>query len=241
MGDKVLYFAIFIILLIFGALIYAFFKIRNFSKYVIKEEESIINNFINSENTRINEENQKVLIEDFPETNLDNLVKIPRVTLLKIFDSIENKDIYRLPLSTELAHLKIEKILEGQDRLELNEYFENPEFYNINIVNYKKEEGYADITFEIAVKYTHYILKGNEVVNGSKESLQEDIFQLSMAYIIDRELLNDEIKSMNIYGRYCTNCLEEVKTLSQIRCEYCGAELYESEDDLWLIIDFNRK
>lgn len=149
-------------------------------------EEQVDKSNISEEKVSVIEKDYRQLIkDDFKDTNIEKIKNIAKSNLQNIFRSIEEKDISKLQGVSSLIETKIKNLLSAQERLNLNEFFKEIKFHETVIADYQRKSGYISIVFRINLEYKHYIRKGNEIVNGSKEIYQLDIYEVALAYITD--------------------------------------------------------
>lgn len=248
MGENFVLYSLMIVLIAIGAsILFIYYRINKLVKkdIVSNENEDIVEKSKilekKSKNTSVIEKNyRELIIEDFKDTNIEKIKNVAKSNLQNIFNSIEERDITKLQSVSSLIEIKIKKLLSDQSKLNLREFFKEIEFHETIISNYQRKSGYISIVFRISLEYKHYILKDEEIVNGSKEIFQPDIYEVALAHIIDLAELDRETKKTGVHGVKCPNCFAPVNTLGQKHCKNCEKDLSDTNIMDWIFIDFNR-
>lgn len=245
MGSNFAIYSLIIVLIAVGVSIaFIYYRINKIvNKDFISNEmgEQVDKSNISEEKVSVIEKDYRQLIkDDFKDTNIEKIKNIAKSNLQNIFRSIEEKDISKLQGVSSLIETKIKNLLSAQERLSLNEFFKEIKFHETVIADYQRKSGYISIVFRINLEYKHYIQKGNEIVNGSKEIYQLDIYEVALAYITDLSELDRETKKTEIFGVKCPNCFASINSIGQKCCENCEKDLSETNIMDWIFIDFNR-
>lgn len=234
-----------VLLLLVVVGIVVFFKIKSLVKEIredgqnleIQEEKTYVKKVISEKEIEIDAK----IDQDIHQVKLDDLKEVAKNSLLEIFSAIEKKDINELGKVSNLVATKITNTLKDQSVLKQSEYFENPQFEKVLATDLHRFDGYTSIVFLLKLDFIHYILQEEQIVDGSKDQRQQEIFELSFAHINDVDKINEEDLKVGLYGAKCPECGTEIFTLGTKFCPNCGESLIGLNTNSMILIDFLRK
>ena len=176
---------------------------------------------------------EPVILNDFKEFNKEELFTRTEKNLRTIFSSLENSSMdgfHDMPLLYEIVKKEIEDMNNDRIKVEYNDI----DFHDFAIKNYKKEAAEAIIEVAVSLKYTYKKYKNGKLIK-NKENYQTR-YLVKFIYIIDEVLFS---KSKKVYGITCPNCGAAVKTLGDKNCAYCGAVIKDINLKAWFMSSYD--
>ena len=85
------------------------------------------------------------------------------------------------------------------------------------------------ITIQSAVEYFYSKVRDGKVIDGSKERKTQTKYNTELIYIQDIDLAEFD----HAIGMSCPNCGAPIKTLGEMRCEYCGTKVTPVNTKVW--------
>lgn len=164
--------------------------------------------------------------EDFPDMNINELKSTSESIILECLNSIEKKETK----NTNNSKIKAFINSEIEDLKESEISYDNIKFHNTVISKYENNNGIATITFGSSLEY--YIKKDNS----TKKKIQ-DRFKTEFIYIVDSDKVPISKKALGIN---CPNCGSPIKSLKDIKCEYCGTKIIELVKRVWTCNNIKR-
>lgn len=144
--------------------------------------------------------------KDFPDIHINELKSAAEKVLLDCYQAIEAKDSHLL--KGKIKSFVDKKILENKH----DDSFDHFKIHNTVVSNYRKEGGIATITF--ATSFEYYL-------NGVKT---QDRVKLEYIYVYDESKVS---KEENVLGIHCPNCGSPITNLGNKSCSYCGTQVKE--------------
>ena len=231
-----------LILVIFGCIAYAVYRIKNavrsFSQAAfgtdslkegfeqVEEEYSATPKSV-SAMTSLYLPNIK---REFPEFQYDEMKVRAENVLTSYLMAVTAGDASRLTEGSRELKDQLEMYitqLKGQGE---KERYESIKLHRTEIANYQKRNGRCTITFQISLQYRYS--KWDENGKAVKDSgMTQDRYNVEVVYIQDRSLVEDE-RDFSL-GINCPNCGAPVSGLGSKVCEYCGTPVVELNIYAW--------
>ena len=244
MGTTLLITFLVLILLIIGSLYFGYFmvqrKMRNFTNSVfgtndLNKIQDMMTDELANRPKSVSGMTSLLLPKinkDFPDFNYDEIKVRAENILVSYFNAIDKEDPELAKEAGNDIMWQIKSYLEGLNHNNKREHFEEPTVHKTEITSYVKSEGRCTITLQSAAGFYHYITDSTGgVVSGSKEHLYQTRYNISLFYIQDRELVENDIDG--VLGLHCPNCGAPVKSLGAKNCEYCGSFVQEINIHSW--------
>lgn len=232
-----------LILIIIGAGVIAFIKVRNrvreFSKLafgtqdILKglkkvETESQVTPKSVSAGTSLYLPNIR---RDFPDFHYDEMKRRAEALLTSYLRAIaeQNQDLLTEGTSElkDKVSLRIGMLRDSDQK----EYYNNIKIHRTEIKTYRKEKGRCSIVFQSAIQYNYFKKRGEDIIDGAREKLTQSRYDVEMIYIQDRDLvenLEDAGIAMN-----CPNCGAPLPKLGAKKCAYCDSPVVEFSIRTW--------
>lgn len=179
------------------------------------------------------------IVDDFPDFEYDEMRERAQNVLLSYLRAIEAKNTSLITDGT--AELKEEaanriKSLESED---LQERFGQIKIHRTEISQYRRTKGRCLITFQTAIEYYHTIKNAaGAITEGSKEYKFQTKYNVDMAYIQDRNLVENELD--HALGINCPNCGAPLSKLGAKVCEYCDTPIIEINIHAWSFVNIDQ-
>lgn len=169
---------------------------------------------------------------DFPEFHLEQYRNKVGNLLVSALQAVTEQKLSLLPedVSSELKN-QVENQIAGNRAAEIRETYRQIKVHQTEITNYQKKNGTCVITFQSAVEHYHYKERNGSVIEGDKERKHQTRYNTELVYIQDKDIANID----NAVGTTCPNCGAPVKSLGQMRCEYCGLAVTPINLKVWML------
>ena len=231
-----------LILVIFGCIAYAVYRIKNavrsFSQAAfgtdslkegfeqVEEEYSATPKSV-SAMTSLYLPNIK---REFPEFQYDEMKVRAENVLTSYLMSITAGDASRLTEGSRELKDQLEMYITQLKAQGEKERYESIKLHRTEISDYKKRNGRCTITFQTALQYRY---SRWDERNQMKEDIgmTQERFNVEVVYIQDRSIVEDE-RDLSL-GINCPNCGAPVSGLGSKVCEYCGTPVVELNIYAW--------
>lgn len=170
---------------------------------------------------------------DFPEFHFNEMRERAESLLKSYFYAINKNDESLITEGSRELRNQLSIHLSSNNSLSKLEHFENPKIHQTEIYKYSKAKGKVIITFQSSVQYIHYFTDSyNNVIEGDKDSLKQTLFNVSVFYIQDSNIVENSMEQG--IGLNCPNCGAPIHSLGLKYCEYCGTEVIEVNRFVWV-------
>lgn len=230
-------------LLVIGAGAYAYYKIKrkitHFSNQVFgtdtlaaglraeKERLSVTPKSV-SAMTRVYEPQ---IQRDFPEFNWEEFRCKAETVLTSYLLCITNQKSMDSEIVSEDLQEQLRYKLEDLRLSEKEEIFRDITIHATEICRYEKKQGTCVITIQCAVGYMHYLLQKGELIQGSRDLLEQTKYNIELMYVQDVDNLGITASGLSLV---CPQCGAPVKTLGSNKyCEYCGSAITAINIHTW--------
>ena len=231
-----------LILVIFGCIAYAVYRVKNairsFSRAAFGtdslrkgleqvEEEYVATPKSVSAMTSLYLPNIK---REFPEFQYDEMKVRAENVLTSYLMSITAGDASRLTEGSRELKDQLEMYITQLKAQGEKERYESIKLHRTEISDYKKRNGRCTITFQTALQYRY---SRWDERNQMKEDIgmTQERFNVEVVYIQDRSIVEDE-RDLSL-GINCPNCGAPVSGLGSKVCEYCGTPVVELNIYAW--------
>lgn len=169
---------------------------------------------------------------DFPQLGYAAMQTMAENALLSVFNALEAGDTEKLTNASSKLSDFVQNRIDDFAGKETKVFFDNVKIHKSGISSYKKTETTAEAVFEISLEYLFYTVSGSgKVESGSKETLQQAVYQLVLSYDQQEYLNTTNI----VFSSNCPNCGAPVSAMGKNKqCPYCGSGLTEIADRIWL-------
>ncbi len=138
--------------------------------------------------------------------------------------------------ATSAFAAQIQRQIEALTAEDKNEYFERVRIHKTGIKSYTKNAGTCSITLQTAIEYLHYITQNGVVVSGSRQTVEQARYDISLIYVHDESMLaSSQTTAVSVT---CPNCGAPARGLGLRACEYCGSALETIDIRIWRINQF---
>lgn len=179
------------------------------------------------------------ITEDFPYFEYHEMRERAENILVSYLRAVSEQNISRITDGTRELKDQAENEISMAKAQGKREVFDRIKIHRTEISQYKKSAGRCIITFQSALECFHYIedTKG-QISEGSKEYKYQTRYNVDMAYIQDRNLVEDERD--HALGVNCPNCGAPVSSLGAKVCEYCDTPLIEINIHAWSFVNVSQ-
>ena len=143
--------------------------------------------------------------------------------------AITNGDATKIWNASDAVKEQIRNRIEDNEAAGICENYEQIKIHQTEISNYHKEKGTCVITIQSAVEYFYSKVRDGKVIDGSKERKTQTKYNTELIYIQDIDLAEFD----HAIGMSCPNCGAPIKTLGEMRCEYCGTKVTPVNTKVW--------
>ena len=143
--------------------------------------------------------------------------------------AITNGDVTKIWNASDAVKEQIRNRIEDNEAAGICENYEQIKIHQTEISNYHKEKGTCVITIQSAVEYFYSKVRDGKVIDGSKERKTQTKYNTELIYIQDSDLAEFD----HAIGMSCPNCGAPIKTLGEMRCEYCGTKVTPVNTKVW--------
>lgn len=228
--------------------LYVIIKLNKFMRAILNEDKKEFNintdfnveNEIENSKLQSNSQNLTKLKEINSEINIEEAQQFVQHTLISMFRTIEEYNMYNISYYSDLIYYKLKDIISKQKELQQNEYFKNVNIDSVYLVDVEESKGYTSLVFEINISLKHYIQQNTEIIFGNPDETIADRYIISIVYVDNVAEMEYETKRTNIHGVNCPNCGESLRELKDIECMVCGNDNSSLIEKRFVAIDFNR-
>lgn len=173
------------------------------------------------------------IVSDFPDFQYDEMKERAENVLVQYLRGITERNTGILTEGNAELGQQLENHIAMLSEKDLQEHFEQIKIHRTEINQYRKTDGRCIIMFQSALECYHYITdtKSSSVKNGSKEYKYQTKFNISLIYIQDRNMVENELD--HALGINCPNCGAPLSSLGAKVCEYCGSPVVEFNIHAW--------
>lgn len=174
------------------------------------------------------------IVKDFPNFSESELYNKVEISLLAIFESLENKKVSN---NNELDLIKdnLDKIINDYKQNKINVRYDDVVFHKHAIKYYKKDPGVLSITVSTALEYFYEKQIGDKIIVKRNDYKRQTSYTTEYIYIYDPDKYT---KHTNLIGIHCPNCGAPVKHLSEKICIYCNSGLEDINLKSWHISSY---
>lgn len=231
-----------LILVIFGCIAYAVYRIKNavrsfsraaFGTDSLKEGFEQVEEEYSSTPKSVSAMTSLYLPNikrEFPEFQYDEMKVRAENVLTSYLMSITAGDASRLTEGSRELKDQLEMYITQLKSQGEKERFESIKLHRTEISNYQKRNGRCTITFQSSLQY-RYSRWGEHGQVKEDRGMMQDRFNVEVVYIQDRSLVEDE-RDLSL-GINCPNCGAPVSGLGSKVCEYCGTPVVELNIYAW--------
>lgn len=179
------------------------------------------------------------ITEDFPDFEYHEMRERAENILVSYLRAVSEQNASRITDGTRELKDQAGNEISMAKAQGKREVFDRIKIHRTEISQYKKSAGRCIITFQSALECFHYIedTKG-QIFEGSKEYKYQTRYNVDMAYIQDRNLVEDERD--HALGVNCPNCGAPVSSLGAKVCEYCDTPLIEINIHAWSFVNVSQ-
>lgn len=174
--------------------------------------------------------------KDFPDFNYDEMKERAENVLVSYLRGISERNPSLLKDGNSELQQQLENyvaMLKGKCQIER---YDKIRIHDTAITEYKKSAGRCSIIFQSAMECFHYVTDENDrVKEGSKDYKYQTKFNISMIYIQDRNIVENELD--HALGLNCPNCGAPITSLGHKHCAYCGTPVQELNIHVWSFSD----
>lgn len=179
------------------------------------------------------------IMRDFPEFVWEEFKHKAENMLTSALLAIAAENEDRLQESSEDVHMQVRNRIADNQAAGVREVYNNIKIHQTEISNYRKEGGKCVITIQSALECYHYKVKGERVLEGSKERKEQTKYNMELMYIQDADAA-----AGNAVGTTCPHCGAPIKSLGHMVCEYCGLAVTPINIKVWTLhkyyeVDYN--
>lgn len=217
--------------------IYVVRRIRNFSKIVFNNTSLIQG--IKEQQVKLANEPRSVagmdkiylpqIIKDFPHLNIDEMKKIAENSILLCLQSIENKKLIPMGMTSEkITNFINSRIADLKNGETIN--YDSIKFHRTVVNQYIKTPGMCSIIFQSSVEYLYR-------KNNAEYKKIQDRIRTEFIYIIDDSKVS---KNQSGISLNCPNCGAPIKDLGVKVCSYCGTGVIDLVKHTWILNDISQ-
>lgn len=171
------------------------------------------------------------IMDDFPEFHLDEMKTRAENVLTSYLEAIDLQKVSHLAEGTNELKDKLLLHIESLRREEKKEHFSAIKIHRTEISQYRKEKGRCSVVFQSAAQHIHYVEKGDKVLKGRKDLLEQAKYNVEVVYVQDQ----DQVENLGDAGRAlnCPNCGAPITSLGAKTCAYCDSPIVEFNIRVW--------
>ena len=169
------------------------------------------------------------IMRDFPDFSWEEFKHRAENMLTSALLAITGGDVTAIQNASDAVKDQIRNRIEGNEAAGVRKKFEQIKIHQTEIANYHKEKGACVITIQSAVEYYYSKVRDGQVVGGSAERKTQTKYNTELIYIQD----SDRAEFDNAIGTTCPNCGAPIKSLGEMRCEYCGTRVTPVNTKVW--------
>lgn len=166
---------------------------------------------------------------DFPDFHMIQFRNQAENMLVAMLQAVSQESMWNLKNASNDLQAQIENQIETNRAEGIHEKYLDIHIHQTEIANYQKKDGKCIITFQSAVEYIHYKERGGSLCEGSRERKEQTKYNMELVYIQDETLTTYD----NAVGTVCPHCGAPIRTLGQMKCEYCGSEVVPVNVKVW--------
>jgi hypothetical protein len=228
-----------IVIAVIGLIIYARNRVRKFSKAMFGTPDIVKGmNQVGQEiqpprsvsaMTRLMAPRIKA---DFPEMNVPEMISRAKNVLLSYLRGVTDSNVGLLQEGNSELRNRLENHIEELKSRELKERFDDPHVHQIEIADYRMENGRNTIRFQAALEAMHTVRdKDGKLVNGNDRVKSQLKYNIEMIYIQDRSIVENDLDGA--IAVKCPNCGAPLSMRGAHKCEYCGSPVIEVNMYAW--------
>lgn len=169
------------------------------------------------------------IMRDFPDFSWDEFKHRAENMLTSALLAITSGDVTTIKNASDAVKDQIRNRIEDNEASGIREEYEQIKIHQTEISNYRKEKGACVITIQSAVEYFYSKMKEGNVIKGSKDRKTQTKYNMELIYIQN----SDIAKFDNAIGMSCPNCGAPIRSLGEMRCEYCGTKVTPVNTKVW--------
>ena len=169
------------------------------------------------------------IMRDFPDFSWEEFKHRAENMLTSALLAIAGGDVTTIQNASDAVRDQIRNRIEDNEASGVCENFEQIKIHQTEIANYHKEKGACVITIQSAVEYYYSKVRDGEVIAGSRERKTQTKYNTELIYIQDIDLTEFD----TAIGMNCPNCGAPIKSLGEMRCEYCGTRVTPVNTKVW--------
>lgn len=169
------------------------------------------------------------IMRDFPDFSWEEFKHRAENMLTSALLAITSGDVMTIRNASDAVRDQIRNRIEDDASAGVCENFEQIRIHQTEISNYHKEKGTCVITIQSSVEYYYSKIKDGKVIAGSKERKTQTKYNTELIYIQDCDVAEFD----HAIGMSCPNCGAPIKTLGEMRCEYCGTKVTPVNTKVW--------
>ena len=169
---------------------------------------------------------------DFPEMNVPEVISRARNVLLSYLRGVTDRNPGCLQEGNSELRNRLENHIEELKSRGLTERYENPHIHQIEIADYRMENGRNIIRFQAALECMHTVRDSDgKLVKGRDQVKSQLKYNIEMIYIQDRSIVENDLDGA--IAVKCPNCGAPLAMRGAHKCEYCGSPVIEVNMYAW--------
>lgn len=181
------------------------------------------------------------IMKDFPDFSWEEFKHRAENMLTSALLAITNGDVTMIQNASDTLQDQIRNRIEDNEAAGIREEYEQIKIHRTEISNYHKEKGTCVITIQSAIEYYYSKNRDGKVIQGSKERKTQTKYNTELIYIQDSDIAEFD----NAIGTSCPSCGAPIRSLGEMRCEYCGTKVTPVNTKVWSLhkiyeVDFQR-
>jgi hypothetical protein len=169
---------------------------------------------------------------DFPEMNVPEMISRARNVLLSYLRGVTDRNPGCLQEGNSELRNRLENHIGELNSRELKERYDNPHIHQIEIADYRMENGRNVIRFQAALECMFTVRdKDGKLVRGSEQVKSQKKYNVEMIYIQDRSIVENDLDGAIAVN--CPNCGAPLSMRGAHKCIYCDAPVIEVNMYAW--------
>lgn len=176
--------------------------------------------------------------KDFPDFNYDEMKSRSQSVLYSYLKTFDAEDATLLEDVTPEFKSRISNQISMNKGDRVHMHFKSPKIHRTEIMNYVQKDGRCIITFQTSIQYIYYKMRGDKLIDGSKDNMTQSRYNIDCIYIQDRDKVEATLDEGLAFN--CPNCGAPIKGLGSKTCAYCGSPVIEYNLKTWSFSDVVR-